>query len=498
MFDMFLRACLVIGLLACTSVASATSLVRVAHLSPDAPGVDVWVNGDIVLTNVSFTETSAYLPLDPGSYQVQVTPTGATMPIVIDANLTLAANTAYTVAATGLLGQNDLQPVVLIDDRTVDAANAKVRFTHASPDAPAVDIAVVGGPAVFPNVSFRGSSAYETLAPGSYDLEVRLAGTMTTVLPLGIVDLAPGVNLDVFAIGLVGDMTLGAQIVSTAVAAPAEVRVAHLSPDAPNVDVYVDGGLVLEDVPYLAVSDYLVLPAGTYQVEVTPTGTPAVVVIDAMLTLDAGTAYTVAATGLIANVDLSPIVLIDDRDSSATETKVRFVHTSPDAPAVDVAVTNGPVLFGDYEFREASPYLPVAPGSYDLEVRLAGTPTVALPLPGVVLTEGTNITVFAVGTLSQNTLGALPTVDVNERFVRGDANRDGSINLFDALLTLRQLFVTPVPGLCADAADFSDDGHLTIADPAGLLAYLFAGGTAPMAPFPAEGTDVTADALNCR
>jgi Domain of unknown function (DUF4397) len=40
----------------------------------------------------------------------------------------------------------------------------------------------------------------------------------------------------------------------------AQVRVAHLAPDAPNVDVYVNGDPVLTDVPYTTVSDYLPLP----------------------------------------------------------------------------------------------------------------------------------------------------------------------------------------------------------------------------------------------
>ena len=82
---------------------------------------------------------------------------------------------------------------------------------------------------------------------------------------------------------------------------------------------------------------------------------------------------------------------------------MRFVHTSADAPDVDVAVTAGPVLFGDVPFRGASSYANVDSGSYDLEVRVAGTETVALPLPE--WTErGTNYTVFAIGLLADGSL----------------------------------------------------------------------------------------------
>jgi hypothetical protein len=87
-------------------------------------------------------------------------------------------------------------------------------------------------------------------------------------------------------------------LVALALAAPAlaqgageaHVRVAHLSPDAPNV--YVNGEPALTDVPYTTVSSYLPLPAGTQQVTVYPAGDTTTPVIDAPLELAAGGAYT--------------------------------------------------------------------------------------------------------------------------------------------------------------------------------------------------------------
>ncbi len=104
------------------------------------------------------------------------------------------------------------------------------------------------------------------------------------------------------ALGLLGGLGLVAAL-AMPVAAQNEafVRVVHASPDAPNVDVWVDGETVLTDVPFTAVSDYLTLPAGTYNVQVTATGSTEPV-IDADLTLDAGMSYTVAATGLLADI----------------------------------------------------------------------------------------------------------------------------------------------------------------------------------------------------
>ena len=189
------------------------------------------------------------------------------------------------------------------------------------------------------------------------------------------------------------------------------VRVAHLSPDAPAVDVWLDGGIVLSDVPYKTVSSYLELPSGSRRVQVTPAGETKPVVIDAMVEFESDKAYTVAATGFLGEDDLLPLVLVDDRFTMVSEAKIRFVHTSPDAPAVDVGQSDGSVVFGDVAFRKSSTYAQLPAASYDLEVRVAGTMDIALSVPGVTLEEGTNYTVFAIGSLNEGTLEALAVVD---------------------------------------------------------------------------------------
>jgi hypothetical protein len=70
-------------------------------------------------------------------------------------------------------------------------------------------------------------------------------------------------------------------------------------------------------------------------------------------------------------------------------------------------VTGGDVLIPGLEFPNASDELVVPAGSYDLEVRPAGTTDVALALPGVVLEAGMTYDVFAIGTLADGTLTVL-------------------------------------------------------------------------------------------
>jgi LPXTG-motif cell wall-anchored protein len=177
--------------------------VRAVHASPDAPAVDVWVNGAVAFSNAPFQGITDYAKLEPGSYNVQVSPTGATEPIVIDADLELATQTDYTVVAVGTL--ENIEPLVLIDNNSAPAdGKAHVRFVHASPDAPAVDIAVTGGPVLFSNVPFKGTGDYLPVDAGTYDLEARLAGTETVALSVPGVALEAGNVYTIFAMGLAG------------------------------------------------------------------------------------------------------------------------------------------------------------------------------------------------------------------------------------------------------------------------------------------------------
>lgn len=199
----------------------------------------------------------------------------------------------------------------------------------------------------------------------------------------------------------------------------ARVRVVHASPDAPDVDVRVDGGLAFADIAFEDFTDYASLPPGTYNVKVEPAGAGGAgpFVIDADLTLTAGTDYTVIATDTLA--DIFPTVLVDDNSfPAAGEAKIRFFHGSPDAPAVDIAVADGgPVLIPDVAFGDTSDgYLSVPGGTYDLEVRVAGTTAVALTLPGLTFAADTVYTTYATGLLADGAADRTLYLGDDERF----------------------------------------------------------------------------------
>ena len=190
------------------------------------------------------------------------------------------------------------------------------------------------------------------------------------------------------------------------------VRVLHASPDAPAVDIYANGAEILSDVPFGVISDYLEVPAGDYQIQVfvaSPEPATEGAVIDATLTFAAGTKTTVAATNNVATIEAQ--VIADAPAPVADQAQVRIVHLSADAPAVDIAPDGAEPIVAALAYPDATDYLTVPAGDYDLEVRPAGTMDVALQLDPVTLEAGKSYSVFAIGSLAGGTLKVLPAVD---------------------------------------------------------------------------------------
>lgn len=183
----------------------------------------------------------------------------------------------------------------------------------------------------------------------------------------------------------------------------AMVRVGHFSPDAPAVDIYANGEILagLEDVPFGVLSDYIAVPADTYEIAVVVADqdpAEATVIGPAAIELAEGSRSTIAATGFVE--DIAPVILNDDFMLEEGNAQVRVVHFSPDAPAVDIAPDGAEALIPGLAFPDFAGYVALPEGEYDLEVRLAGEDTVALQLDPLTLPGNAAATVFAIGSAS--------------------------------------------------------------------------------------------------
>lgn len=210
----------------------ASSAVQFIHAAPVAvapppPSYDIVIDGLVANGSRRLTygvvsagggggNAPGYMPILEGSRNIKLSrDSGRTN--VIDANLTFEKNRAYTILAYDTLATpaSKLRVVRLNDNLGVPATgNAHVRFVHAAPNAPAIDITFLRtAPSVdsvtILNKTYLGAtpnvdavSAFTPVPGGTYTIKIKLAGTQTVVISASLgTGLTAGRIVTYYAIG---------------------------------------------------------------------------------------------------------------------------------------------------------------------------------------------------------------------------------------------------------------------------------------------------------
>jgi hypothetical protein len=196
--------------------------LRFGHFSPDAPAVDIHIDGSALLEGVSFGTLGDYLDIESGSYDIDVVP-AAGGDAVLSTTLEFDSEMTYTVLAINAL--DEIEAFIMADEQpAVATGDARIRFVHTVPDAPAVDV-WAGDAALFENIAFGDSSAFTTIEASTYDIDVRPAGADDIVLNLSDIAFDGATSYTVVATGMLGDDSLDALLVADYVTADADDRV---------------------------------------------------------------------------------------------------------------------------------------------------------------------------------------------------------------------------------------------------------------------------------
>ncbi len=170
----------------------------------------------------------------------------------------------------------------------------------------------------------------------------------------------------------------------------------------------------------------------------------------------------------------------------------------PLAPLTITAQSSGDPQDVDFFVRKDAPVdvddqgVPVADfsalsGGTDPEVLVIDCETIA---PGVYYIAPANANQFPL-TFTLSVEAGDSCVTEPPGFIRGDANRDGDVNIADAVAILGRLFGTDPPLQCEDAADANDDEDVNLADGVYILQYIFINGPVIPPPYPRCGIDPT-------
>ncbi len=183
----------------CFEIKNNSSLVRVFHAAPQAPNVDVYVNDQMVFSNLAFGDFTRYVYLDEGEYIVFVYLAVQKYIPFINHMVYVQSQQIFTIAATGNL---DNLCLLVIPDKVSKSPSqnySSVRVIHLSPNAPGVDI-LVDGDTLFEDISFGEGTDYVDLNPGTYNVNVVLNTDKSVVLPLKVT-LNPDKIYTIYIIG---------------------------------------------------------------------------------------------------------------------------------------------------------------------------------------------------------------------------------------------------------------------------------------------------------
>jgi len=204
---------------------------------------------------------------------------------------------------------------------------ADLRVIHASSMAPNVDVKF-GDDLAAGNLAFGNATSY-ALMPAGQNRVVDIYAAGQDGLPVYATNakLATNSVVSIFALGQVSNLTPviytedGAVDAATPASGSAKVRVVHGSYVAGPVDVYVTAPgttLSASSVPTLSnfvfgtITKYLTVPAGSYEVQITPHGSLTVAVTVPSITLASGQLYTAIAVDPTATNPAPGVLLLND------------------------------------------------------------------------------------------------------------------------------------------------------------------------------------------
>jgi len=217
-------------------------------------------------------------------------------------------------------------------------------------------------------------------------------------------------------------------------------------------------------------------------------GVPAVtlpgIMNDIDLTLSVGTIHSIAVISITDDMESTPTIVTANVPSDDA-TAPSNVTSTVDPDSCDASVS----WLNNAAYSEVQILL----DGVQVTTATAQDSTIVISLPG---TGTFTIQVNATSACGLALIGPTTEATCAPRFRRGDHNGDGALDIADPLGVLGYMFSNG-PATCMDASDANDDGSVDVSDAVRLLLHLF-GGTGPLpAPHGFCASDPTADGLDC-
>jgi hypothetical protein len=296
-----------------------------------------------------------------------------------------------------------------------------LRIIHAGADAPTVslDVGDDGSAEVTGFVRFGETGEAGVALPSDTQLQIAVLVGSSRVTAFTTPPLPDGAELFVIATGLLSKLPRETDGFSLLAVGPTGsigfikqnpvVFALHGSPDAQAVDIYAGSSKLVDDLAFGELSGAIQVPPGSYDLDFKATGQSATVATLSTPPLAAGERYLAIASGFLGDQPAFRLLPFGEAFADAgAQARVRVVHASPDAPAVDVGTVSGGTVtpvpdFTNLAFEDASAptgtTLPVGNLPIGLAASGSTAPVATFTVP---TTPGLKAFAIAAGSLSGN------------------------------------------------------------------------------------------------
>lgn len=451
-----------------------TARLQVIHnaADPGAVAVDIYLNGTLLLDNFGFREATPYIDAPAGT-PINIGVAGPNSTSAADTlknfNVTLTENETYVAIANGVLDPNSFASnpdgrstaftlfVKAMARETGNTSDVDFFVLHGSTDAPTVDVLARRVATLVDNAGYGDITNYITVPAASYILDVTPGDDNSTIVVSFEADLSglgggaavvfasgflnPMQNQDGEAFGIFAALPNG-NVVEFPSVQLSRLQVIHNAADiaAGSVDIYLNGGLLLNDFAFRTATPFIDAPANVdLNIGIAPGNSTSVndTLANFTASLVNGETYVLIANGVLdpnsyasnpdgRNIAFTLYANTDARESAnGGNVDLFVVHGSTDAPTVDVIARGVATLVDNAAYGDITGYISVPPGNYTLDLTLAdGTTLVQSYWADLRTLGGGSAVVFASGFLD-------PSANQNgEAFGIFFALADGTVGQF--------------------------------------------------------------------
>jgi hypothetical protein len=173
------------------------------------------------------------------------------------------------------------------------------------------------------------------------------------------------------------------------------VSIYHAAPDAPSLDIIVDSNRInTNPFEYSEHSGYLNFYTGNRNLKFSAVNA-ANVLVDTSFSVVEGKSYSVFVINTLPR--LETLVVTDSAAAPAAgKAMLRFVHLSPDAPAINVTEGSNNI-FEDASFKKATDFVEVDAKNYSFELKSSSNSEVLLSAKNINIQQGGYYTIITRG-----------------------------------------------------------------------------------------------------